>query len=163
MKNLQGRAISGCVYVSGDSVCINQCSRGPTPARSRSAARLRRATLRRLARAAGADYCSRSPDPHAFFGLEIELIARLDTEGLIKSVEIHERSVGAILGRGVLLEEQRLAHVLLPGFPAPDLGPPQKQALFGREAVHRGSRFSIERRPIGADGDRKSTEVADVL
>ena len=33
---------------------ISQCSRGPTPARSRSAAALRAASLRRLARAAGA-------------------------------------------------------------------------------------------------------------
>src|SRR5437660_12481666 len=39
---------------------ISQCSRGPAPARSRSAARLRRASLRRatprLARAAGAPF-----------------------------------------------------------------------------------------------------------
>src|SRR5262245_30626149 len=33
---------------------VFQCSRGPTPARSRSAARFRRASLRRFARAAGA-------------------------------------------------------------------------------------------------------------
>jgi hypothetical protein len=37
-----------------DSVCISYCAWGPTPTRSRSGARLRRASLRPLARAAGA-------------------------------------------------------------------------------------------------------------
>src|SRR2546428_7142149 len=44
-------------------ICL--CSRGPTPARSRSAARLRRATLRRLARAAGAFTAHGAPPPLA--------------------------------------------------------------------------------------------------
>src|SRR5206468_1739945 len=39
------------------------CSRGPTPARSHSAARLRRASLRRLARAAGAFPMLAGPTP----------------------------------------------------------------------------------------------------
>src|SRR5438094_10534164 len=38
----------------GPQALLSLCSRGPTPARSRSAAPLRGATLRRLARAAGA-------------------------------------------------------------------------------------------------------------
>src|SRR5439155_22213967 len=41
------------------------CSRGPTPARSHSAARLRRASLRRLARAAGAFQPRGAPPPLA--------------------------------------------------------------------------------------------------
>src|SRR5882762_6883886 len=40
--------------VAGIAELLYYCSRGPTPARSRSAARLRRATFQRLARAAGA-------------------------------------------------------------------------------------------------------------
>ena len=48
------RADDGLRTTGCGGVSVLQCSRGPTPARARSAARLRLAPLRRLARAAGA-------------------------------------------------------------------------------------------------------------
>src|SRR5690348_9411114 len=107
---------------------------------------------------------SNLPDVDPLIGRQVQLVARLDVEGLVPGVDVPNDAVDPILARAVLVRDDLLPLGILAVLLLPRLGVSDEEALIAGEPLdHR--RLAVLRRILLVRGISRfdARQVADIL
>ena len=103
------------------------------------------------------------PDACTLVCRDEELLALLDVEGLVPSVDVGQGCVDARAARGVRIGGDDHLDILRTHVGSPYAGPREEEALLRRETVLHAEVLHLERVLQGTEGDVETAVVADVL